>query len=78
MNIKKTLFTIILIFFFFKLFNKSNNEYFTNYLLYNDQKNFYMRFLDRFHGMDSCYTHKNILYNNPFMKIPGNMGVIKL
>lgn len=83
MNIKNTLLIIILIFLFFTLLNKNNNtnEYFNNYLLYNDQKNFYMRFLDRFHGMNSYYIHQPILYNrymNPFMKIPGNMGVIKL
>lgn len=61
---KNILIIIFLIYLFFTLLSSNIYEKFDNYILYNDQKNFYMRFLDRFHGMKPNYYYISNKYGN--------------
>lgn len=63
---KNILIIIFLIYLFFTLLNSKIYEKFNNYILYNDQKNSYMRFLDRFHGMKPNYYYINNKYGNKY------------
>ena len=52
---------ILLSILFFYLINR--NEKFSNYIAYYDYKDFYTRFLDRFHGMKPNYNFIHDYHN---------------